>query len=414
MCEARLILVDMVENSNKFWHANQSGNSVTTTYGRVGYDGQSTTKAFPSSDQATKFFNTKLREKLAKGYTHQQTVEASTSTPVQIKNAGLNEIAKSQIKTDCQETVKLIEYLVKVNAHNIYNATGGAIVYKNGTFRTPLGIITQTGIDNARKLLVKMSVYVGKQQFDDREYMSLLSQYLRIIPTDSKMKLTNRIFPDSHAIQGQAQILDSLEASLGMIDQATTTTAVAAPKLFDAELTVVSPTDPDFTMIKKLYRSTLNHGHTSSNLDVKAVWRISIKHMDEAFEKTGKAIGNIKRLWHGSRTCNLLSILKNGFVLPGTISTATIAGSAFGRGVYFSDQSTKSLNYSQGFWSGGVYDNNCFMLLNDVAMGREYLVQHTTSSLPPRGYDSYFCKAGTVFRNNEMVVLISGKFAPGF
>ena len=45
----------------------------------------------------------------------------------------------------------------------------------------------------------------------------------------------------------------------------------------------------------------------------------------------------------------------------------------YGVGLYFSANSTKSLNYSQGgLWSVGV-DEICYMFLVDVAMGREYL-----------------------------------------
>ena len=76
----------------------------------------------------------------------------------------------------------------------------------------------------------------------------------------------------------------------------------------------------------------------------------------------------------------------------------------FGPGAYFSDQSTKSLNYAYGYW-GGSADNNCFMFLADVAMGKAYTPSSWGSGFPKRGYDSTFAKAGkSGVRNNEMIV----------
>ncbi|WP_430326539.1 hypothetical protein, partial [Salmonella enterica] len=61
----------------------------------------------------------------------------------------------------------------------------------------------------------------------------------------------------------------------------------------------------------------------------------------------GKKVGNIKELWHGTRVGNVLSIMKGGFVIPPS-NASHVTGRMFGNGVYFSDQSTKSLNYAYG------------------------------------------------------------------
>jgi poly [ADP-ribose] polymerase 2/3/4 len=76
----------------------------------------------------------------------------------------------------------------------------------------------------------------------------------------------------------------------------------------------------------------------------------------------------------------------------------------YGDGLYFSDQSTKALNYSHGYW-GGSQDNKCFMFLADVAMGKEHLASRGFgASYPVAGYDSTFAKGGTAVMNNEMIV----------
>jgi poly [ADP-ribose] polymerase len=78
----------------------------------------------------------------------------------------------------------------------------------------------------------------------------------------------------------------------------------------------------------------------------------------------------------------------------------------FGNGIYFSDQSTKSLNYAYGYWDGGSKDNRCYMFLADVAMGMPWHPTRTGSNVkPPEGYDSVFARGGKdIVMNNEMIV----------
>ena len=52
--------------------------------------------------------------------------------------------------------------------------------------------------------------------------------------------------------------------------------------------------------------------------------------------------------------------------------------------MYFANSSTKSLNYAYGYWDG-KRDNNCFMFLCDVAMGKHYTAKYG-EALPKPGY----------------------------
>ena len=77
----------------------------------------------------------------------------------------------------------------------------------------------------------------------------------------------------------------------------------------------------------------------------------------------------------------------------------------FGDGLYFSSQSTKSLNYAQGYWDGGPRDNNCFMFLCDVAMGTYHVPSGPSSQLHKHGHDSIWAKPGkSGIQNDEMIV----------
>ena len=143
--------------------------------------------------------------------------------------------------------------------------------------------------------------------------------------------------------------------------------------------------------------------HTSYNLRVKNVYSVTIGNMKNAWDNDGAQMSNIKELWHGTRAANLLSILKGGLIIPKS-SAGHVTGRLFGDGLYFSDQSTKSLNYSQGYWSGSR-DNHCFMFLANVAMGKEYIPNGHGGPWPRKGYDSTYAIGGkSGVMNNEMIV----------
>jgi poly [ADP-ribose] polymerase len=138
---------------------------------------------------------------------------------------------------------------------------------------------------------------------------------------------------------------------------------------------------------------------------------VNHKAMSDAY-KTQEHLGNVMRLWHGTRVGNVLSILAKGMYIPPS-SASHCTGRMFGNGVYFSDQSTKSLNYAYGYWDGKGSDNHCFMFLFDVIMGKAYTPSSYHGSLPKSGYDSTFAKAGeSGVMNNEMIVYNTAQCKP--
>ena len=169
----------------------------------------------------------------------------------------------------------------------------------------------------------------------------------------------------------------------------------------------------EFKRLLKFYNETRKSNHSCAHLWMKKVYIFEHNKMKQAFDKKGKKIGNIMELFHGTRSSNLLSIMAKGMIIPPS-SASHCTGRLYADGLYFSDQSTKSLNYSYGYWGGGSRDNNCFMLLVDVAMGRYYVPKGGFHSLP-KGYDSCFAKASQsgVF-NNEMIVYKTYQASPKY
>lgn len=407
-----LIMSDVTENNNKFWDGILHDNGdVLCKWGRVGDSGQS--KMFPSVGKS--FLDKKVREKTAKGYRKNTLIQSgatlmknvtSTSSSIEIR-----EIAKKQIQSNNPLVTKLIERLAKENAHNIAGATGGKITYNDttGLFSTPLGIIGQESIDKANDVLIEIGDLVSKQQYDSK-MNSLTNDYLMLVPSDiGHRRLDVREFwRDLSKVQQQKQIVDSLQASLASATSAPKVKDVQVdePKIFDCQLNLVEDGKVIDT-IRKFYNKTRQKIHSSYNLDVKTVYSVEINTVKSAFEKHGAKMSNVMTLFHGTRISNVLSILKAGLIIPPR-SSPHVCGRLYGDGLYFSDQSTKSLNYATGgVWHNGSRDSNCFMFLCSVGMGNMYKPNrnnYQSINYPVRGYDSTFAEAGSGVMNNEMIV----------
>jgi poly [ADP-ribose] polymerase 2/3/4 len=413
--EAKYIYADVTGNNNKYWNIQElSDASCSVKWGRVGANAQTQTKHFGTQYEASSFFESKCKEKEAKGYEKLKVLDGSRAVTVPPPTMKIEEIATRQIATNSPQTLALVKRLAAANIHDILSVTTLTYDTSRGTFSTPLGIVTQDAIDDARATLTQMVKFVHKGDFKNQNYIKLLNRYLRLVPQKVGQRLDPKtLYPDLDAIFRQNDILDSLEASLKVAVAAPGEVADRVePRLFEAKINLVED-GKVIDRIRKFYRATRQIMHCCYNLDVKLVYDLEIGPMKKAFEREGTKIGNIMQLWHGTKIGNLLSILKSGYVIP-PANAAHCTGRMFGNGVYFSDQSTKSLNYAYGYWSGSR-EKNCFMLLNDVAMGKYYVPSSHGEGLPKSGYDSTFAKAnrsGVI--NNEMIVYRTVQINPRF
>ena len=376
-----LIKVSIEANNNKFWNGRLlADGTIWIQNGRVGTKGQDR----PVKGTGKAEFARRVRNQMADGYQVVQTIDSSSaSTKVNVKH-----VALSQIEAD-DSTKQLIEYLSHVNIHNVLEGTN--LIYQGGgNFATPLGVVNPTAIAQARQLLNLL-------EGNTHDRCQLLNNYLMLIPQSLGRQLTPSLFSTPWEIQAQLNLLDSLES---VIPSATT-----SDRIFDCSLNLVPHTTQEgqaiFRQIEQQFESTLNPNHTSSKYKLKHVYEIQIPSMASAFESS---LGNVQQLWHGTRASNLVSILKQGLIIPPSSATQC-TGRMFGNGVYFSNQSTKSLNYATEFWNqSGTSEQRVFMLLANVAVGRDYRPKTQVQS-PPKGYDSVWVEPRTCgVLNHECVV----------
>jgi poly [ADP-ribose] polymerase len=404
------VLTDTSANNNKFWEISiDASESVSTRNGRVGSKGQSRVLG---SGRA--LFDRKIREKTRGGYKPLDVVGAPAGGG-QVASSALVTAAEEQIGRGNPVVTELVRDLAKINRHQILAASGGQmdIDLSTGVVSTPLGVVTEDNITRARALLEGFERYVTREDFDNPAFVEPLEEYLMLVPqkVGSRRGWHHDFITGVESLTRQAGLLDQLEAS---IEIATQRIEDAKNKsgpdrkpetIFDVSMRVTD--DPGLhRRVTALFERGKQTRHVSHRFRPGRIFEVSLGHMARDYEADGARIGGVQELWHGTRAHNLLSILKSGLIIPKSNGSIHVTGRMFGDGLYFSDQSTKSLNYACGYWDGGSKDTRCYMFLADVAMGKPWHPTRTGSSLkPPAGYDSVFARGGQDrVMNNEMIV----------
>jgi len=406
-------LTNLGVNSNKFWNVTLFDNDdVHSQWGRQG-DGQKGGQQKTWNNVGKSFMEKKIKEKEKKGYRENKTIESSGSISTStLSNHKLKDIAVKQIKSSCKLVQDLVDYLVQVNAHNILTAVNG-ITFDTSTaqFKTTQGIIVPDQINRARQLLSVLSNMIVDDDFDNYDFEDSLNEYLSLIPRDfgRKRMEPRNVLPNLMAVQKENNILDGLDASFAGAIKTPKKKDEETPEIFNVEMELIK----DKKIISKInsyYEKTKKTMHQSHRYKLKRIYKVHINTVIQSFEKYGKSIGNIKELFHGTKSSNCLSILKQGLVIPPSHSSHC-TGRLAGNGIYASDISSKALNYATNFWTSGGSTDRIFMFLCDFAMGKTYISRGYGDYKTNRdGFDSTFMEGGRYgLHNNEMIVYDVGQ-----
>lgn len=302
---------------------------------------------------------------------------------------------------------KLIDQLIDENVHSITSMT--SIKYTANGYATELGPVTVSHVNKARKVLDDLNNLVDKDgNLDplDKRVQNINSLFFSLIPKPFSRKISQSdMILDAKKVQDEYDILSQLETgvSMGSAMQANTATRMNA---LGTDIEILKDRKERDRIIHYIISSKAAN-HRGSNVwgyQVKQIYRIKIPEERNNYEKSLKRFGNIKEVFHGSSNSNLLSILKSGLIIPQS-NAPHVCGRAFGNGVYGAINSTKSMNYSSGYWGGQKNSyNNIFLFLADFALGKVYNTDSGKPSGPPSGYDSIWAKKGYSLYNDELIV----------
>ncbi|PPF24272.1 WGR domain-containing protein [Rathayibacter rathayi] len=420
-----LVQVNSGSNNNKFYRVTLAvDGTLTKRWGRVGAVGQ--TKVEQGNEYA---FESAIRAKLSRGYS---AVEAVADTaPSARGNVGLASAARQGLVSDAaaRDTVldALIDRLVAVNAHSIVEQSGGLItVDTSGVVKTALGIVSTRSLAEAAVLLDEMEPLTATARGP------LLDRYLRLVPqkVPARAGWAERFFDGDRAFQKQRAFLDQLRESVDWAARARSVQASdgasSEPQadIFRMKIAALAPTDRDFKRVAKLFEATKNRQHAASARKVVRVYKITDRaDAAKAYRAARTKLGNERELWHGTRAMNVLSVLAKGYYVPPTSGTTVVTnGRMFGDGVYFSEQSSKSLGYVDGemYARGAGRGASKFLLLNGVVMGASYrprigwdVGEHRTAR--NGSYDSTDVAGGSAgVRNHEAIVWNTEQIQPRF
>jgi poly [ADP-ribose] polymerase 2/3/4 len=318
----------------------------------------------------------------------------------------------SHLEPECQ---RLVRQLLDENIHAITTSTAGALKLTSRGLETPLGPVTLPHIDNARSVLTRLKDQIDPEtRIADRTSRIVIeanNEYYSLIPHDMGRKIKDQdwILDDKKVID-EFELLEQLSAAV----QAGTTIDGRKSNTAYLDFHMEPLTDPALTVeIISAIRNSKARNHQNLDVwywDVNKIFSVEIKKERSAFEQVGSKLGNQVSLFHGSKNQNCLSILFNGLIIP-PHNAHWVTARMFGNGVYFASSSTKSLNYSTGFWGGmsNKYKNS-FLFVVKVALGKTYKTKQKMSSGPPASYDSLHAQAadrvgydGSLY-NDEFIV----------
>lgn len=310
------------------------------------------------------------------------------------------------VKTDHHDpdSRRIINMIVAENVHNITSNT--TIKFTSRGFETSLGPVTESHLDKAADALgVLRDQFNGSQQLSgtDRNVRDANSEYFSLIPRKFGYKITSSdmiLTPDRLA--EELDLLDNLRtavrAGLSTGDEGQEDSRMSI------NLALLDKTNPEYNRLAHYFESTKHSNHTCNRAKIKNIYTLDIPSVSKRYEPTKDRLGNVKELFHGTKTSNMLSISLNGLIIPPT-GAAHVTGRMFGNGIYGANCSTKALNYATGFWGGNKNrTNTAFVLIVNFAMGKEYVATSSRPSGAPTGYDSIWAKKGHALLNDELIV----------
>lgn len=251
------------------------------------------------------------------------------------------------------------------------------------TFTGNLDQLSQDQIDEAIAVLNDLSKEAGdgfaldyyNRDVKDK-FVPIAERYYNLIPTNLGHKI-DPVDITIKLIREASQEEDRLQALKAALTS--NKIRVQGGSILDqlgATLTLLNPIDSAYIQIRDYIKTT-----SRQSLSRLEVFEVSIPSERARFEKEQRGASKIKLLVHGTMKPNLRHILRSGLIVPRIASN----GRAFGDGIYFADETQKSLNYNGG--SG-------YLFFADVKLGNYYVTGSTNSWRGhgdiPKGYDSLY------------------------
>ena len=412
-------------NSNKYYTMeliDEGGGvySIFTQYGRIGTVQSQSKEQFYDYKLAERKYNSTLSSKLKKGYTEKDLATYSVGSAISKNKIDMDKVVitdetkkhissddkTSKGKKEFKEMNPLVEKFVKQifdeASIQLQNLGGGSGTFKNNG-SSPLGKLSLAQINEGRKILSKIAT-----EKDDRIKLLLCEEYFKVIPKvfSSRISLYEIDISSQEKLSEQSAILDFYEEALTLKEffDNTDDSKEELWNKYQSLCSEIKPLDKDSKTYKRICEKIKNDESPAHNI------HISVKNIYSVKQKNAvefdSSCGNVKELYHGTRSANIPAILASNLKMPKTLKGVYITGAMFGPGIYFANSSTKSSQYSCSRFGGATNKYKTkYMFIADVALGKykkEYSANYYHSV--PQGYNSVKGCKGSSLMHDEFII----------
>lgn len=439
-----LNFTDIVNNNNKFYNlevqvAKNGESRIFTAYGRVGGTQAREYRVAESQSHAETEADKIIKSKTKKGYVEVKLVKADVGSEVgkskvdaSATNVSVESLKKLGVKVEEAEPSKLHPQVSDL-VRTWFGVTQEFIDLNLDTAKCPLGQLSIDQIDKAKQILDEARTIVhGK--IDVSELNKLTNAYYSNIPHNfgyGKINADVLRLDTDDKINKAFDILDIFQDAKNVQNVISKKSAVDSQyATLNADLEWIEESSPVWKWIDNMLHNTrANNHHFLGKLKTHKIFKVTRKNEENVFlenaEKIAKECGkfapsetyaqlvkdrpdvskelaklykkaNIAPGWHGTRRANMIGITTKGLLIRP--SGVVHAGSAYGDGVYWATNSTKSMNYCDvkgSYWAQGN-NKTAYLFLGDVAFGNYKMASgsyfYSAKNIKPA--HSVFARAG--------------------
>ena len=357
----------------------------------------------------------------------QAKVENNSATAEQLKKAGISiseqVVITSKLHNEVQDLVRIW-----------FGVTQEFVDLNLDTSKCSLGQLSISQIAKGKDLLDEARKIIHLKTPDEQELNKLTNYYYSNIPHNFGY---TKIDANALRLDSDTKI-DKAFDMLDILNQAKDVERVISKKssvdsqhdTLHADLEYVEQSSATWKWLEAMLTKTraANH-HFLGNLKAHKIFKVARHNEEKLFlesaEQIAKECGksnpskvyaqlvkerpdvpkelqalyqkaNILPGWHGTRRANMIGITTKGLLIRP--SGVVHAGSAYGDGIYWATNSTKSINYCDvkgSYWAQGN-NKTAYLFLADVAFGNQKIVHgssfYTKTNIKP--CHSVFAQAG--------------------
>jgi poly [ADP-ribose] polymerase len=418
-----LQVTDVTKNNNKFYSLELHKHNISGEHRLFSHYGRTDDLENKGENAGTKEcrygdqyvieaqFETIIKSKKRKGYCEVNLAKSNIGSDkargqsvgiIDQKTLNAMDPKTKKKKKTKQKKKSLICTNVRRFVQDIYRNAGHALTQKANVkitadgFATPLGVLTLGQVDTGFDILSEIRAAIQKKK--KKEIDGLSGNFYTTIPHNvgrSRAAIQAAVIntiDKSDEVEKTLQLMkDMLNVNQGS-DQNLFATDEVDDK-YDVLKTKLGYLSHTSTKYKELtdYVTSSQSSYHGQGVQVKDIFEVNRHGSENEFDK--QSVGNVKELFHGTRSENVVGIMTRGLLLPNIAARhgAQITGAMFGPGLYFADQSSKSANYC-----GYSYDSKTrYMFIAGVALGKikKYRMAQTGLREPPRGYNSVMGEA---------------------